>query len=248
MRSQDLRFNMSEKEAFVSIVLPTYDERENIGPLLSGIHAELQRMWSYEVIVVDDSSPDGTADVVRNAAAEYPSIRLVERPRKLGLGSAVAAGLSIAKGDYWVMMDADLSHRPQDLPILLEALANADIVVGSRYISGGATQGWPLQRRLMSRAAGMLAQQALGLDIRDATSGFPAFRRETVEPLLPSLRPEGFKLLLEIVVRATQARVTEAPITFVERRHGKSKLSTGEALQFFRLCWQLRSRSRSSLG
>ena len=146
------------------------------------------------------------------------------------------------------MMDADLSHRPQDLPILLEALANADIVVGSRYISGGATQGWPLQRRLMSRAAGMLAQQALGLDIRDATSGFAAFRRETMAPLLPSLRPEGFKLLLEIVVRATQARVTEAPITFVERRHGKSKLSIGEALQFFRLCWQLRSRSRSSLG
>ena len=224
---------MSKKEAFVSIVLPTYDERENIGPLLSGIHAELQCMWSYEVIVVDDGSPDGTADVVRSAAAEYPSIRLVERPRKLGLGSAVAAGFSIATGDYWVMMDADLSHRPQDLPILLEALANADIVVGSRYIPGGATQGWPLQRRLMSRAAGMLAQQALGLDIRDATSGFAAFRRETVEPLLPSLQPEGFKLLLEIVVRATQARVTEAPITFVERRHGKSKLSTGEALQFF---------------
>ena len=238
---------MSKKEAFVSIVLPTYDERENIGPLLSGIHAELQCMWSYEVIVVDDGSPDGTADVVRSAAAEYPSIRLVERPRKLGLGSAVAAGFSIAKGDYWVMMDADLSHRPQDLPILLEALANADIVVGSRYIPGGATQGWPLQRRLMSRAAGMLAQKALGLDIRDATSGFAAFRRETVEPLLPSLQPEGFKLLLEIVVRATQARVTEAPITFVERRHGKSKLSTGEALQFLRLCWQLRSRSRSGL-
>ena len=239
---------MSKKEAFVSIVLPTYDELENIGPLLSGIHVELQCMWSYEVIVVDDGSPDGTADVVRSAAAEYPSIRLVERPRKLGLGSAVAAGFSIAKGDYWVMMDADLSHRPQDLPILLEALASADIVVGSRYIPGGATQGWPLQRRLMSRAAGMLAQQALGLDIRDATSGFAAFRRETVEPLLPSLRPEGFKLLLEIVVRATQARVTEAPITFVERRHGKSKLSTGEAWQFLRLCWQLRSRSQSGLG
>ena len=161
MRSQDLRFNMSKKEAFVSIVLPTYDERENIGPLLSGIHAELQSMWSFEVIVVDDGSPDGTADVVRSAAAECPSIRLVERPRKLGLGSAVAAGFSIAKGDYWVMMDADLSHRPQDLPILLEALANADIVVGSRYIPGGATQGWPLRRRLMSRAAGMLAQRHL---------------------------------------------------------------------------------------
>ena len=239
---------MSKKDALVSIVLPTYDERENIGPLLSGIHAELQCMWSHEVIVVDDGSPDGTADVVRSAAAEYPSIRLVERPRKLGLGSAVAAGFSIAKGDYWVMMDADLSHRPQDLPVLLEALANADIVVGSRYISGGATQGWPLQRRLMSRAAGMLAQQVLGLDIRDATSGFAAFRRETVEPLLPSLQPEGFKLLLEIVVKANQALVTEAPITFVERRHGKSKLSTGEALQFLRLCWQLRSRSQSGLG
>ena len=119
--------------------------------------------------------------------------------------------------DYWVMMDADLSHRPQDLtpwrmPISLSVLA-------------GRTQGWPLQRRLMSRAAGMLAQRALGLDIRVATSGFAAFRRETVAPLLPSLQPEGFKLLLEIVVRATQARV-EAPITFVERQ---SEL-IGEAL------------------
>ena len=239
---------MTENRAAISIVVPTYNERDNIALLISGLRAALEETWEFEVIVVDDGSPDGTADVVRSAAAEYPSIRLVERPRKLGLGSAVAAGFSLAKGDYWVMMDADLSHRPQDLPILLEALANADIVVGSRYISGGATQGWPLQRRLMSRAAGMLAQKALGLEIRDATSGFAAFRRETVEPLLPSLRPEGFKLLLEIVVRATQARVTEAPITFVERRHGKSKLSIGEALQFFRLCWQLRSRSRSSLG
>ena len=126
---------MTENRAAISIVVPTYNERDNIALLISGLRAALEETWEFEVIVVDDGSPDGTADVVRSAAAEYPSIRLVERPRKLGLGSAVAAGFSIAKGDYWVMMDADLSHRPQDLPILLEALANADIVVGSRYIS-----------------------------------------------------------------------------------------------------------------
>ena len=234
---------MNTERPAVSIVVPTFNERDNIGLLFEGICSALAASWPFEVIVVDDNSPDGTAAVVRGLAAKNESIRLLARPGKLGLGSAVADGFGLAAGDYWVMMDADLSHRPQDLPVLLTALAAADIVVGSRYVPGGATQGWPLQRRFMSRAAGRVARWSLGIDIQDATSGFAAFRREVVAPLLPSLRPEGFKLLLEIVMRAGQVRIAEVPITFVERRHGRSKLSTREALRFVKLCWQLRPQA-----
>ncbi len=233
---------MSKRDVTLSIVIPTYNERENIGPLLSGIGGALKEAWAYEVIVVDDGSPDGTAEDVRAAAAADPAIRLLERPRKLGLGSAVAAGFSQAGGDYWVMMDADLSHRPQDLPVLVAALANADIVVGSRYVAGGGTLGWPLHRQIISRVAGKVAHLMVGVRARDATSGFAIFRREVVEPLLPSLGLEGFKLLLELLAKAPDARVTEVPITFVERSRGQSKLNLGETFKFIRLCWRLRRK------
>lgn len=231
---------MRRKGTLLSIVIPTYNERENIGLLLPEIRTALEDVWTYEVIVVDDGSPDGTAEAVREAAAADESIRLLERPRKLGLGSAVAAGFSTAKGDFWLMMDADFSHRPQDVPLLAEGLASADIVVGSRYVPGGGTIGWPLHRRFMSRLAGIVARVLVGIPIRDATSGFAAFRCETVEPLLPSLRLGGFKLLLELLARAPSARVTEVPITFVERRFGQSKLNLSETLTYIRLCWHLR--------
>lgn len=234
---------MSKNDAFLSIVVPTYNEAENIQQLLSEINASLQEEWAYEVIVVDDGSPDGTAGVVRRAAATDPSLRLVERPQKLGLGSAVAAGFACAKGDYWLMMDADLSHRPQDLPRMFAALADADIVVGSRYVAGGGTVGWPWRRRFMSRVSGLVARLLVGVPARDATSGFAAFRREVVEPLMPTLRLAGFKLLLELLAAAPHARVTEVPITFVERQRGRSKLGYGEALTYIRLCWHLRRRS-----
>lgn len=233
---------MGGQETLLSIVIPTFNERENIGLLLPGIRSALEGDWTYEVIVVDDGSPDGTAAAVREAAAADQSIRLIERPRKLGLGSAVAAGFSKAKGDYWLMMDADHSHRPQDVPLLADALASADIVVGSRYVAGGGTVGWPVHRWFISRMAGMVARVLVGTPIRDATSGFAAFRRETVEPLLPSLRPGGFKLVLELLAKAPNARVKEVPITFVERRFGQSKLTLGETLTFFQLCWDLRRR------
>ena len=240
---EDTGIKSSSRAVSLSIVVPTYNEAENIEQLVAGIKASLQGEWAYEVIVVDDGSPDGTAEVVRRAAAADPSIRLLERPQKLGLGSAVAAGFECATGDYWLMMDADLSHRPQDLPRMFAALADADIVVGSRYVAGGGTQGWPWHRRFMSRVSGMVARLLVGVPARDATSGFAAFRREAVEPLLPSLRLAGFKLLLELLAAAPHARVIEVPITFVERQRGRSKLGFGEALTYFRLCWHLRRRS-----
>ena len=138
------------------------------------------------------------------------------------------------------MMDADLSHRPEELPKMLRALSDADIVVGSRYVDGGGVQNWPLWRQVVSRGASGMGRMIVGLSVRDLTSGFGAFRRRWMEPLLPNLNPKGFKLLLEILAKSRGARVLETPITFVDRQNGRSKASAGEALTFLRLCFTLR--------
>ena len=226
----------------VSIVVPTYNERDNVRPLCDGIRDALGSAWDYEVIIVDDNSPDGTAEAVRQMASEDPRIRLLQRPGKLGLGTAVADGFALAEGDYWIMMDADLSHRPEELPRMLSSLSDADIVIGSRYVAGGGVQNWPLWRQMVSRGASGMGRMIVGLSVRDLTSGFGAFRRHWMEPLLPSLNPRGFKLLLEILAKSRGARVRETPITFVDRQNGRSKASAGEALIFLRLCFALRSQ------
>lgn len=229
--------NPNEK---VSIVVPTYNERGNIRSLCEGIREAIEHMWDYEIIIVDDNSPDGTCEVVCQLITEDLPIKLIQRPEKLGLGSAVAAGFAKATGDSWVMMDADLSHNPEDLPNLLKALADADIAVGSRYVDGGGVINWPLWREIASRIASALGRMLVHLSVRDLTSGFAAFRREHMVPLLPMLSPKGFKLILEILAKSRNARVKEIPIMFVDRRIGKSKASIAEALLFLRLCIGLR--------
>jgi dolichol-phosphate mannosyltransferase len=236
---------MPEVDKKVSIVVPTYNERENVPILFQGIRTVLEKDWDYEIIVVDDNSPDGTHEVVRQLGEEDPRIKLIHRPGKLGLGSAVTAGFAQATGDYWVMMDADLSHRPEDLPNLLNTLSYADIAVGSRYMQGGGVVNWPLWRRVVSRGASALGRLIVGLPVRDLTSGFGAFRRSHMEALLPALSPKGFKLLLEILAKSGDALVKETPITFVDRRYGRSKASPGEALLFLRLCFELRGQRRT---
>ena len=226
----------------VSIVVPTYNERDNVEALCRGLRDALEPAWDYEIIFVDDNSPDGTHEVVTRLGEEDSRVRLIRRPGKLGLGSAVSTGFAQATGDYWVMMDADLSHRPEDLPSLLSRLEDADIVVGSRYVPGGGVVNWPLWRRVVSRGASAMGRVIVGLDVRDLTSGFAAFRRERLERLLPTLSPRGFKLLLEIIAKSGGARLIETPITFVDRRYGRSKASAGEALLFLRLCFELRGK------
>ncbi|MBI4307617.1 MAG: polyprenol monophosphomannose synthase [Chloroflexi bacterium] len=239
---------MPEHPVKVSIVVPTYNERENIPLLCTGIREALAGSWDYEVLVVDDNSPDGTAEAVRAAAAQDSRVRLLERPGKMGLGSAIVEGFRAASGDYWVMMDADLSHRPEDLPTLLNALPDADIVVGSRYVPGGGVRNWPVSRLLVSKAASAVGRLLVGLKVRDITSGFAAFRKESLAPLLPTLNPKGFKLLLEVLAKAEGARVKEVPIIFVDRRYGRSKFGTREVLTFLRLCMELRRARRRSLA
>jgi len=225
----------------ISIVIPTYNEHENVQPLFKGIRKALDATWDYEIIVVDDNSPDGTSDIVKQEAVRDARIKLLQRPGKLGLGSALVDGFSMATGDYWVMMDGDLSHRPEDLPDLIDALSVADIAVGSRYTKGGAVANWPMYRKIVSRGASAFGRLLVGLEVRDTTSGFAAFRRETMLPILDSLNPKGFKLLLEILAKSPGSIIKEVPITFVDRQRGKSKFTANEVVLFLMLCLDLRS-------
>ena len=232
---------MSSTPPAVSIVVPTYNERENVAALYEGVCRALEPAWAFEIIFVDDASPDGTAEVVEELQQRDPRVRLLRRSGKLGLGSAVRDGFNSAATDRWVMMDADLSHDPQALPALIGALDEADIAVGSRYVPGGGVEKWPRWRRLASRVANGAGRMLVGLPTRDVTSGFAAFRREALELVLPRLRPKGFKLLLEVLAHSRGARVVEVPIRFADRRYGHSKFTTGEVLAYLRLCWRLRS-------
>ena len=223
----------------VSIVVPTYNERANVRPLYDALRSCLAGQWRWELIFVDDNSPDGTAgEVCRLPTRGFP-VKLLERPAKLGLGSAVVEGFQVAQGDLWVMMDGDLSHRPEDFPRMLSALNHAEIVIGSRFVEGGRMSDSPLKRRLAGRIASALGRRAVNVRVRDTTSGFVAFRRESLQEVLPALNPKGFKLLLEILACSRNAIVTEVPITFVDRRHGSSKLSVAEVVTFLTLCWRL---------
>ncbi len=234
------------------VVLPTYDERETVGAVLDGLLA----LPGVDVLVVDDGSPDGTAEVVRARAEREPRVRLLERPSKAGLASAYLAGFGVALGDAYdlvVEMDADLSHRPEDLPRLLEAARGADLVIGSRYVPGGGVTNWSRARLALSRAGNLYARLLLGLPLRDATSGFRVFRRGTLEAVLERpLRSDGYAFQVELAYRAWRRgfRLRETPITFREREHGRSKISRRIVLEALYLVarWGFRDRLRPWLG
>lgn len=211
------------------VVLPTYDEAENVGRLLAAVRSAVP---SAHVLVVDDSSPDGTADLVEAAAAELGQIKLLRRPGKHGLGSAYREGFALALDEGYtaiVSMDVDFSHDPAVVPELLRVLdAGADAVIGSRYVPGGATVDWPLHRRVLSRWGNRYTSLVLGLQVRDCTSGFRAYRAEAMAAIEPtSTSAEGYAFLTELVRRlvAKGYRVMETPIVFADRRYGSSKMS-----------------------
>ena len=227
----------------LSVIVPTYNERDNIRPLYQALVAAVA---DFELIFVDDSSPDGTAQEVAALAAEDSRVRLVQRPGKLGLGSAVLCGVEHSRGQVVAMMDADLTHHPADLPRLVAALEGADVAIGSRYVRGSRMVGWPWYRRFMSFGARLVARLLLRLPVRDATSGFAVFRRPVLEGLKDQLNPKGFKLLLEVLARAPELRVREVPITFSERARGRSKMGPGEVKAFLSLLWELRRAQRQA--
>jgi apolipoprotein N-acyltransferase len=231
------------------VILPTYNERATIGAVLDGLTATGAEL---DVLVVDDGSPDGTGEIVRERSEADPHIRLVERPRKSGLASAYAVGFgrAIAESyDLAVEMDSDLSHRPEELPRLLEAAERHHLVIGSRYIPGGSVTNWSRARVALSKAGNLYARFCLGFDLHDATSGFRVYRREAlVEITATPVTSDGYGFQIELAYRAWNLglSVGEAPISFREREHGQSKISRRivvEALSLVTL-WGLRARFR----
>lgn len=221
---------MPVSDLLVSIIIPTRNEVENIVPLVSEILAAAEPL--HEIIFVDDHSTDATTDAIRSFAANHP-IRLIEQnPAEPGLAAAIVAGATAASGDVLVIMDADLSHPPERINDLLAPLRRgvADMVIGSRYVEGGSTPGWPFWRRMLSRAGSGLAYPLTG--VHDCMCGFFAIARSRLlELAAPAV---GFKIAFEVIVRGGPTlRVIEIPIAFRDRARGRSKMSFGVALRFF---------------
>ena len=220
-----------EPAAPVLVVIPTYNERDNIEPLLTRLHTAVP---DADALVVDDGSPDGTGELADKLAADDPRVRVLHRTTKAGLGAAYLAGFATAlRGEHRVVveMDADGSHAPEDLPALLAALdtgEGADVVLGSRYVRGGEVVNWPAYRNWISRSGNLYSRLALGVSIRDITGGYRVFRREVLESLtLDEVESQGYCFQIDLAWRALQAgfRVAEVPITFTERERGSSKMS-----------------------
>ncbi len=216
----------------VSVCLPTYNERETLEPVVRALgRVFAASALNARVLVVDDASPDGTGAIADALARELPWVDVLHRERKEGLGPAYLAGFRrVLAGDAGVVleMDADLSHDPGDVPRLVAATADADVVIGSRYVEGGGVRNWGRVRRVVSRGGCLYAQAVLGLGVKDSTSGFKCFRREVLEALpLDRISTKGYAFQIETTYRAVRAgfRVVEVPITFADRESGRSKMS-----------------------
>ncbi len=225
------------------VVIPTYNERENIvrlsGEILSQ-HPDLQ------ILFVDDNSPDGTGKLADELAAENDRINVLHRSGKLGLGSAYRAGFkaALARGaDYLIEMDADFSHSPTVLPVFLETIQNADLVVGSRYLNGVSVVNWPIRRLMLSYFASVYNRLVTGLRVQDCTSGFKCFRRSVIEAFdLDSVKSDGYSFQIEMNYRCMEKgfRIVEVPIIFIDRHAGTSKMSGKIVREAVTMVWKLR--------
>lgn len=228
----------------VLVIVPTYNERENIEPLIQQVFEQLPEA---NVLVVDDASPDGTGQLADELAERDPRIAVLHRAGKLGLGTAYIAGFKYGlERDYQFMfeMDADFSHDPRFLQDLLgRARTDADLALGSRYIEGGGTVNWGLLRQAISRGGNMYARAILGTRVSDMTGGFKCFRRQVLEAIdLDSIRSEGYSFQIEMTYRALQRgfKVVEVPIIFADRRVGQSKMSKSIVAEAMWMVWRIR--------
>ena len=228
--------------------MPTYNEAANIARIVQRAGAELERHANdgYRILIVDDNSPDGTGEIADELASRFDWVEAMHRGGKQGLGHAYRAGFghALAAGaEILVQMDADFSHDPRYLGDLLEAVAEADLVLGSRYVPGGGVRDWGLLRRAVSRGGGLYARTILGIPIRDLTGGFKCMRREVLESVeLDTVRADGYGFQIEVTYRAVRAgfRVVEVPIVFADREAGTSKMSAEIAVEAMLLVPHLR--------
>jgi dolichol-phosphate mannosyltransferase len=233
----------------VVIVVPTYNEAENLEWILGRVRAAEPEV---DVLVVDDGSPDGTGRIADDLAAADPQVKVVHRTQKAGLGAAYRAGFRVAlDAGYDVIgeMDADGSHQPEQLGGLLDAIRTADLVIGSRWIPGGSIVNWPRSREALSRGGNIYVRLLLGIGVRDATAGFRLFRRATLEKIdIDSVQSAGYVFQTDMAYRTLQAglKVVEVPIEFIERERGDSKMSRDVAIESLKSItrWGLRERIR----
>lgn len=231
------------QEQSTLLIIPTYNEKENLPLLVKAIH---QVVPHVHILVVDDNSPDGTGELADQLSAQDQRIHVMHRSGKLGLGTAYVAGFKFAleRGYQLIQqMDCDFSHQPEALPHFFKAIQEADLVLGSRWVKGGGTKNWPWYRKVISRGGSFYARTILGVKIRDLTGGFKCFRREVLESInLDGIQSEGYSFQIEMTWRTLQQgyRVMEIPILFVEREMGYSKMNKRIVWEAIRMCWKLR--------
>jgi dolichol-phosphate mannosyltransferase len=242
--------------ATIWLIIPTYNERENVAKIVDASGAELERVapGDFRILIVDDNSPDGTGAIADGLAEAHEWVEVLHRPAKSGLGQAYLAGFRRAmEGGARLLleMDADFSHDPAYLPELIRAADHADLVLGSRYVPGGGVRDWGLVRRLVSRGGGLYARRILGVDVRDLTGGFKCIRREVLEAIdLPSVRAEGYVFQIEVTYRAILAGFTvrEIPIVFADRTRGRSKMSGTIAVEAMLLVPVMKRNATAALA
>ncbi len=227
------------------VVIPTYDERENVKPMAAAVLAQSPDL---ELLFVDDNSPDGTGDIIEEMRKTEPRIHCLHRTKKEGLGRAYVAGFQRAielGAAKVVQMDCDFSHNPNDLPRLIAE--DADLVIGSRYVKGGGTPGWPFSRRFISRAGGIFIRTVTGMPLRDPTGGFKCWKVSTLGKIdFPTVESAGYSFQLEMNHRTWKAgcSIRELPIVFTDRERGYSKITAGIATESVKIALQLRFGKR----
>lgn len=224
----------SADSARILIALATFNERDNLASLLAEIHKAVP---SADLLVIDDNSPDGTGRLADELATGNPRLQVMHRPAKLGLGTAILAGMNYAleqNYDWFVNMDADFSHHPRYLPALLSGMADHDVMIGSRYVSGGGSENWPLSRRMMSRSINALVSRLMRIPARDCSGAYRCYRVSKLrEAQLERVRSRGYSFQQEVLYLCCKAgcKIGETPILFENRRAGKSKVDVREALR-----------------
>ena len=243
---------MIQKNPQVSIIVPTYNESQNIVKILKSIHENIPKGIYTETIVVDDNSPDGTGKIVEEYISNIlkiaeNTINIIHRKAKDGLSSAILNGIQNAKGDTIIVMDSDFSHPPQIIPKMIEAFKQyqCDLVVASRYISGGNIQGWTTKRKLMSKIATIIAKKGLNVKTKDPMSGFFAFKKNIIKEL--RFDALGYKFLLELLVKTKGVNVKEIPYTFENRKLGSSKLDSSTIIDYFKSVWKLYKNGKTKI-
>ncbi len=228
------------------VIIPTYNESQNAENIITEV---LQQTDMVEVLIVDDNSPDGTADIVKRMMQTNPRIHIIQRERKMGLGTAYVAGFKYAiqhQFDFVFEMDADFSHNPKEIPVMLSKMDHCDVVIGSRYIKGVNVVNWPMKRLILSYSANIYTRIITGMPVYDATAGFKCYKRKVLETInIDGLRSNGYAFQIETNFMAWRKGfiIKEIPIVFVDRRVGVSKMNKKIVYEAAFMVWRLKARS-----